>query len=296
MLPLIVLSFIFKSLLTLSLATKPISDICFPTDFDPARSCILCDLDGTLLSGHHGVSSDNLAAIKESIAEGFHFIPATGRTRVSMRNAVGQDFVNQLFGGLHKTPGIYQQGLMVFGLDGELIYERSLPSDVITVVSQYCRERGLSVVAYSADQIFCEQRTELTDLVTAYKDPLPTEFPAGLDRLQDSGVTVHKLIILSAPDGIPAIRAGVEPMLEGLASVTQAVPEMLEVLPLGGCKGDGVRRFLEHIGVKPADAIAFGGTTTLLFRFFELMMYFRWGERYRGTSLHLFASGNSHSL
>lgn len=33
---------------------------------------------------------------------------------------------------------------------------------------------------------------------------------------------------------------------------------MLEILPLGGCKGDGVRRLLEHIGVSAERAIAFG--------------------------------------
>ena len=253
----------FHCLLILSLASKPISEICFPADFEPASSCILCDLDGTLLSGHHGVSPENLEAIKAAMSGGFKFIPATGRTRVSMRNAVGDGFVNELFGSLQATPGIYQQGLMVFGLNGELIYERALDSEVIALVSRFCRSRGLSVVAYAADRIFCEQRTDFTDLVTQYKDPLPEEFPAGLHRLKESGVTVHKLIILSKPAQVPVIRAELEPLLKELASVTQAVPEMLEVLPLGGCKGDGVRRFLEHIGVNPSSAVAFGGMSDL---------------------------------
>lgn len=237
---------------------KPIGELVFPAEFETSSSCILCDLDGTLLNSHHEVSEENLSAIKEVISHGFKFIPATGRTRVSMRNAAGDAFVKELFGDLSSTPGVYQQGLLVYGLNGELIYERPLEPSIITQAAQFCTARGISLVAYAADRIFCQTATSHTDKVLNYKDPAPEVFPEGLDKLSSIGVVVHKLIILADPEAIPGIRAELEPFLNGQASFTTAVPDMLEILPLGGCKGDGVRRLLEHLGIAPENAIAFG--------------------------------------
>lgn len=46
-----------------------------------------------------------------------------------------------------------------------------------------------------------------------------------------------------------------EASLEGKATVTQAVPHMLEILPLGSSKGNGVAKLLKALEVK-ADAVA----------------------------------------
>ena len=40
--------------------------------------------------------------------------------------------------------------------------------------------------------------------------------------------------------------------------LVQAVPDMLEVLPLGASKGTGARRLLDALGVAPARAAAIG--------------------------------------
>jgi len=36
---------------------------------------------------------------------------------------------------------------------------------------------------------------------------------------------------------------------KGRATVVQAVPDMLEIVPLGTCKGNGVKVLLDHLGV-----------------------------------------------
>jgi hydroxymethylpyrimidine pyrophosphatase-like HAD family hydrolase len=184
-----------------------------------------------------------------------------------MGNAIGEKVIQELFGDLHTIPGVYQQGLMVFGLDGKLIYERALDTNIISTATEFCKRKGIAVVAYCADEIYCEQRTSETDRVMAYKDPAPKEFADGLDKLSTVGVVVHKLIILSDPHSISGIRDEIEPILQGKATLTQAVPDMLEILPLGGSKGDGVMRFLEHIGVRVEDTIAFGGKEQRVFQF-----------------------------
>ena len=53
-------------------------------------------------------------------------------------------------------------------------------------------------------------------------------------------------------------RADLESLLSSEASLTKAVPGMLEVLPPGSNKGDGVMKLLEHYDIHPTNVIAFG--------------------------------------
>jgi len=89
-----------------------------------AIQCICSDVDGTLTCGPlHDcyVPDEVISSIKATIAAGVQFYPCTGRTRSSM-NAVTKGKIADIFGGLSKTPGVYQQGLMVFGKDGKVHY------------------------------------------------------------------------------------------------------------------------------------------------------------------------------
>lgn len=46
--------------------------------------------------------------------------------------------------------------------------------------------------------------------------------------------------------------------VNGRATVVQALPEMMEILPAGASKGTGVQRLLDHLGV-PIDQVLLGG-------------------------------------
>ena len=109
-----------------------ISVASFPLETTVNIKCILSDVDGTLTYGklHEcKVSDETIDSIKNAISKGFKFFPATGRTRSSM-NMVTKGAISRIFNGLEKTPGVYQQGLMVYGANGELIWERLLPLEV----------------------------------------------------------------------------------------------------------------------------------------------------------------------
>ena len=185
---------------------------------------------------------------------GLLFFPATGRTRLSM-NLVSKGAISSIFGGLTKTPGVYQQGLMVYGQNGQLIYERLLPSEIISKVSKFCEENEASLLAYCGEEIYRKQPCKWTDLVESYGDPKPHDFPQGLDQLHLQGIKTHKMILMADDEWLQKIRPSLQSEINGVASLTQAVPGMLEVLPHGSSKGDGVSKLLEHIGVSPEDTV-----------------------------------------
>lgn len=175
-----------------------------------------------------------------------------------MASAVGSKLIELLGGDVNKIPGCYQQGLMVYDLNGQLIYERLLTNDIIIDTVNYCKENGISVIAYAGDRILCHKRTVYTDSIVQYHEPIPEEYERGLEKLIEDGVKVHKLILLDEESRLIEYRGGLEKRLHQRSSLTKAVPGMLEVLPYKSNKGDGVARLLESVGISRVNMIAFG--------------------------------------
>jgi hydroxymethylpyrimidine pyrophosphatase-like HAD family hydrolase len=132
-----------------------------------------------------------------------------------------------------------------------VIQECRLPASVSKAVAAFAAAQGAenaALVAYSGDRILCSARSSWTDLLVKYRDSTPEAVAGGWDAIAD-GEPVHKLILLAPPDAIEALRPQLAALLGDSADLTQAVPEMLEVLPKGASKGKGVACLLAHLGV-----------------------------------------------
>mmetsp|Transcript_8802 Transcript_8802/g.25319 ORF Transcript_8802/g.25319 Transcript_8802/m.25319 type:complete len:289 (-) Transcript_8802:2154-3020(-) len=206
---------------------------------------------------------------------GYAIFPATGRSRPGAFNAMGQVLGEEL--RREGSPGVYLNGLLVYGPDGpnDLVFTRTMDAATSESVVEMCRSLEASFVAYSGDAILCEQRTHHTDRLATYKEPRPhpigplTDALRGRDTSRESSGTrgvrngqgellVNKFIILDEAERIDALRGWVEGRLAGKATITQALPTMLEILPLGASKGDGVRRLMEHMQMDLRHMLALG--------------------------------------
>ena len=217
---------------------------------------VLSDIDGTLLTSSHEMPAETIAAIRQVQAAGFQFYPCTGRSRRSAANAAGPDFIGLFGSSLDEVPGVYQQGLQVYGPDGKMIYEQFLDPDIVKGVEEFARQQHVALIGYCSDQIFTQHRDAQTDKITIYHEPIPTVHASGLHTLP---LPVHKLIFLADDDDLAALRPLLEDSpLGGQVSITKAVPGMLEVLPLDSNKGAGVEKLLKHLKVDPAHAVSFG--------------------------------------
>eukprot|EP01038_Epipyxis_sp_PR26KG_P010474 gene10474-14075_t len=225
--------------------------------------CILSDMDGTLINSKiHRVSDRSIAAIKLAQINGIKFFPATGRTRKSMAAASGQTFIDFLTpykSSYQQLSGVYSQGLQVYVDNDKLLYERFLGNAIISKVEDFCLEHQLSLIAYCNDDIYCKSQDLQTNKITVYSEPIPTIYSPGLDKLDSNlGIRVNKLIILQSESRLVQIRPKVEQLIKNEASLTSAVPGMLEVLPYGASKGDGVERLLKYYDISPQETMAFG--------------------------------------
>lgn len=220
--------------------------------------CVLSDIDGTLLPHRSRFSDDTFEAIRHVKTQGYPFYPCTGRTRGSMISALGDRFM-KLFGErVEDIPGVYQQGLLVYGKSGKLILEQNLENSIIGDIANFCKRHNVSVIAWAGEFVYCEKRSYYTDKITEIKDPLPIEVPEGLSTLKSRNISVQKMIIVDDDSVLAKVRPDLENEFGEVVSITNAVSGLLEVLPHGASKGSGVKVLLDHFNINPEHVIAFG--------------------------------------
>lgn len=130
---------------------------------------VACDMDGTMLNSRGSASERNIAVVKRLLDEtDVHFMPATGKSRAGALRAMGTlgSFLNDLHPA--GVPGVFLQGLLVFGLGGGIVYENHCCDTLSREVVRVAQEFDLALIAYSRDEILCAETNHFTDLLPEY--------------------------------------------------------------------------------------------------------------------------------
>lgn len=217
---------------------------------------ITTDVDGTLLTSAQTMHPRTKLAVQEAISRTFSpldklqwFFPATGKSRAGAINSVGPDIAKLLT----QVPGVFLQGLYCVDSQGEIVFQRKLNILQVEAAEALAKEVGVSIVAYDGDQLWT---TEVTNAVKTlhelYGEPLPQLLGKPISKY---GPSVNKILLIDMD--ADRLKHEVRPRLEALAeeydaTVTQAVPTMLEWLPPGCSKALGVEKLCEKLGINPS--------------------------------------------
>jgi Cof subfamily protein (haloacid dehalogenase superfamily) len=209
---------------------------------------IVLDLDGTLLMENGRIHPANIQPIRQAMARGIPVVLATGKTRWSALELIETLEL--------KTPGVFSQGMIVCDGDGSALRLVTLDETITTAVLDFAAERDLPVNVYAADDLYATIDDKYRHLLhSKYREPLPTLCPDLRHQLDT--VRITKLMVSDEINN-DETRAELERRLEGQAIVVQAVPEYIEILPLGVSKWTGVRWLLGEMDVDPAVVMAVG--------------------------------------
>ncbi|KAL8531244.1 hypothetical protein ACS0TY_008028 [Phlomoides rotata] len=167
--------------------------------YKPKFGYIFCDIDGTLLNSKSQISLSTAQALKEASSRGVKVVIATGKTRptvmniLNMVNLTGKDGIYKL------SPGVFVQGLLVYGRQGREIFRRNLDPGVCSEAFMYSLEHKIPIIAFAEDRCFSLFEHPLVDsLHTVYHEPKAEIIPS-VDQLL-AGVEIQKLLsICSGP-------------------------------------------------------------------------------------------------
>jgi hydroxymethylpyrimidine pyrophosphatase-like HAD family hydrolase len=233
-------------------------------------------VDGTLLDPSQNLSPRVEAAVQRSLAAGVPLIVATGKARGPWADAVLPRLMSAAASASSSSssssyapppppmPGVFLQGLLVADAQGRTLWSRSLEEEAVLAAIRLADRLGATLTCYCGDRIVAESLDEHTDRLLFYKEPV-TEALGDLERLLARGElpAVQKVIFMASAERASAFRAEVEAAFSGggggggggnggaaatgpRASVTTALPGMVELLPFGASKGAGLKWLLEN--------------------------------------------------
>ncbi|XP_062164021.1 endoribonuclease YBEY, chloroplastic isoform X2 [Alnus glutinosa] len=156
------------------------------------------------------------------------------------------------------SPGVFLQGLLVYGRQGREIFRRNLDPNVCREACLYSWENKVPLIAFTKDRCLTLFDNPLVDsLHTVYHEPKAEIMPSVEHLL--AAVDIQKLIFLDTSAGVSTtLRPYWSEATRDRATVVQAVPDMLEIVPLGTSKGSGVKMLLDHLGSTAKEVMAIG--------------------------------------
>jgi Cof subfamily protein (haloacid dehalogenase superfamily) len=217
-------------------------------------------LDGTVLDGRGRVTAAVAAALRAVSARGTHLVVATGKARPAALAALAPSGLSAPLGGLVTlaSAGVFLNGGLVHRTGGSVIYSRTLEAAQVSDALELAAAAGIPACAFTGDTCVALAPSPLLDeLHTRYFEPLSAIAPS-LPHLLEGPPVVKVLLYAHTAAAIDGVRPAMEALMAGRAAVVQAVPEMLEILPLGASKGDGCARLLRALGVPAQRAAAIG--------------------------------------
>lgn len=214
----------------------------------PEIKLVAIDLDGTLLDSNHQLSERNANAVQKLINKGIEVVLATGKTRASAESLIARfNF---------ESPGIYNQGLIVYNADGTVRHQQTLDNGVVRRIITFAEDRGYKVALYSGTRILCRPDFD-REHFTKFGEPEP-EVTGPLVNLLNE-ISVNKIAIHGTQRKVNALRWQLEAQYDGDVSILQAhIPTEIEVLPLGANKGKTLFVLAKELKIKPENILAIG--------------------------------------
>ncbi|KAJ8476683.1 hypothetical protein OPV22_020410 [Ensete ventricosum] len=217
--------------------------------YEAKLSYMFCDVDDTLFNGKSQINTRMAEAMREALSRGAKVVIVTRMTRSavirasSLANLAGKDGIVS-----EASPGIFLQGSLVYGRQGQEIYRASVDKNLCREAFLYSLEHEVPLVAFCEDQCFTLFEHPLIDLLhTVHHEPKAEIMPSVEHLLAVSDV--QKLLFLGTAEAISTLRPYWLEATRGIADIVQAMPDMLEIVPCGAAKRSGIKLLLDHLGI-----------------------------------------------
>ena len=209
---------------------------------------IAVDLDGTLLDSNHEILPKTLASLKRLLAQDIQILIATGKTHFS-----AVDVKKQL--GI-QTWGVFSQGLTIQSPADEIIYEQHLPNDISTRAVNLLDTADVPFVIYRNDGLFNIHQSEFDKFLTEHHEPEP-HVQNSKEKLL-AHLPFLKFLINGPHDFLQQFKLQLIEEFGESAHFVFSLETVLEVVPAGSSKGNGVAKAIEMLGFSPDEVMAFG--------------------------------------
>lgn len=217
---------------------------------------IISDFDGTIFS-HNSMSipSNVIASIDRYTRLGGKFALCTGRMFLSIREHA------------LTLPGISDeilclQGSACYSLNtSDELFATDISAEETLRIALFLEEQGWVFQIYKDVRMFTKERNKYTDMYEALTDikAIYTGIKVS-EMLAKEGYSTHKIVVMTEPDVDLPKMALIKEVFPDI-DVSKSNPYFIELVDKAGGKGNGVKRFAEHLGISLDEIAVFGDET-----------------------------------
>lgn len=207
------------------------------------------DLDNTLFNEEKNVSPENREALHALMAEGIQICLASGRMDKELVNVMSQ--LNAKF---HR---ISQNGAFIYDTDDQCLLSSHFDGDTARELYELAESYSLAGFINQEDSMFVKQKNELIKQIEAQMRMPIEEHPELLDGLGTSFLA-SKLCYFGNIEEIKKLEKAVNERFSDRVDSFISDRHCIDFMPPGISKGAGLKRLLDHLGLKEEEVACIG--------------------------------------
>lgn len=217
-----------------------------------AYEILVLDIDGTLTTSEKTISKDTLNAVLKIQERGHKVVLASGRPTPGIRDIAKQIKLNEYGGYILSFNG----AKIINCKTNEIIYQKTLPNDVIGDLHKSAVEFGVGIITYSDDEIISGTDIDEYMEIEARINHMP------LRKVENFGeyVTfdVNKCLMTGEPSHLAKVEEKMKERYGHFLNIYRSEPFFLEVVPQRVDKADSLSHLLERLNLSKTQMISCG--------------------------------------
>lgn len=216
------------------------------------QKILALDLDGTLTNSRKEITPETKQAIRAVQKKGHLVVLASGRPTPGAKAVADCLKLNEYGGYLLSYNGARVMNCMT----GELLFQETMPGDVVPQIFAMAEELGIGMMTYQEDEIVAGSKVDgYMELEAGINGLEIHSYPDPAGQLRQA---VNKCLGTAAPEIAGEIEKKYADMFGKCINVGRSEPFFIELTPLGVDKASSLERLRNMLGCAREDIIACG--------------------------------------
>ncbi|VTZ67877.1 haloacid dehalogenase-like hydrolase, putative [Plasmodium chabaudi chabaudi] len=214
------------------------------------------DLDGTLLDDRYKLSKLNLESLAKAHNRGIKIVFATGRPPYSVSYTIGKNVKQN---NLSLMPGIYLDGSIAYGPNGERIIDNYIDEKLLMDIFNFSKEKNIlrCVYWYRLENMHMLEMDEYSDEDLNILPIVPNIINEEILK----NTKIYKILISVNEQSLSSVLKMYQDKFSDRIYIGKRSKTYVELFHHNANKFEGVKEICKHFDISLNDALAIGDAT-----------------------------------
>ncbi|ANQ07203.1 Haloacid dehalogenase-like hydrolase [Plasmodium coatneyi] len=214
---------------------------------------LFTDIDGTLLNSDNKLSPLNMQTLIKAKEKGIKIVFATGRPIFSVQGVIGEELKKN---DLKLFPGIYLNGCITYGENGEKIIDHIISDELKMDIHNFTKKKKFDqyCIWYTADKTFC---FSINEEIRNYMN-VESVSPEVITEATFKTLKVYKVLMCLNEQNISSILQSCKDLFAHKINVANTFMCYIELFHQKTNKFEGVKKICDNYNISLNNALAIG--------------------------------------